>query len=318
MIKKVICLASFFLMTQGYADEVDDAGINTVNSFEKLFGVTQGKRRNHTKGFCFEATLIPEPGQINTLSNSSIFSGESNVTGRLSHKGGNNLAADHKHADYGMGLAITSPTGDIHLMSLNTLDFFPVATPQAFAQLTAAQVEGKDAVKKFKENSPDLQRFKAHVANKDKSLIPYEGNTYNSVNSFYLVNNEDKKTPVRFSFVPDQPQAVAIEPKQDFFLENMQHNLDQADIVWNMVITIANDKDIVDNAAIPWEGEHEQLVAAKLNVISISSEEAGKCDAINYDPLVLSPGFEASSDPLLQARRSAYALSFARRLSEKK
>jgi len=25
----------------------------TVDSFEKLFGVTQGRRRNHTKGFCF-------------------------------------------------------------------------------------------------------------------------------------------------------------------------------------------------------------------------------------------------------------------------
>ena len=317
MIKNLMLVSILMLTTQGVAADANTAGVETVNSFEKLFGVTQGKRRNHTKGFCFEGRFLPIGEEISKFSTSSIFSGKANVIGRLSHKGGNNMAPDHKHADYGMGLSINTATAETHLMSMNTLDFFPVATPQAFAELTAAQVQGKDAVKAFKENSPDLQRFKAHAANKDKTLKPYEGSTYNSVNSFYLVNNEAEKTAVRWSFVPTTSVSVVLEPAQDFFFENMKANLKSNEISWDMIITIANDDDVIDNAAIAWQGHHQKLVAARLVVDSISSEKDGKCDLINFDPLVLSAGFEPSADPLLQARRSAYAASFGRRVSEK-
>ncbi|MEH6358595.1 MAG: hypothetical protein V7745_06370 [Pseudomonadales bacterium] len=74
---------------------------------------------------------------------------------------------------------------------------------------------------------------------------------------------------------------------------------------------------MVDNAAIQWQGEHQQIVAAKLNLVSVSSEQAGECGSINYDPLVLSAGFEPSEDPLLQARRDAYAISVGKHISEK-
>lgn len=316
MIKKIMVVSVLMLMIQGIAADANTAGVETVDSFEKLFGVTQGKRRNHTKGFCFEGRFLPIGEEITKLSSSSIFSAESNVVGRFSHKGGNDLAPDHKYADYGLGLSISTITSETHLMSMNTLDFFPVSTPQAFAELTAAQVQGKDAVKAFKEKSTDLQRFKSHVAKKDKTLKPYEDSTYNSVNSFYLVDNEDNKTAVRWSFVPTQVHEIVLNPAQDFFFENMTKNLETGEIAWDMVVTIANDGDAIDNAAMPWQGDHQELIAAKLVVDAISSESDGKCDAINFDPLVLSSGFEPSADPLLQARRAAYAVSFGRRMSE--
>lgn len=199
---------------------------------------------------------------------------------------------------------------------MNTLDFFPVATPEEFAELTAAQATGGDAVKAFKTSSPDLQRYLAHHTKKDKRLRPYEGTAYNSINSFYLVGENKQKTAVRWSFVPSAPQAVVMEPKQDFFFENMQKNLSKGGVSWNMIITIANENDAVDNAAIPWGGDHLQINAATLKVRAISSEKEGNCDRINFDPLVLSSGFEPSADPLLAARRSSYATSFGRRLSE--
>ncbi|MEM7017804.1 MAG: catalase, partial [Pseudomonadota bacterium] len=201
--------------------------------------------------------------------------------------------------------------------SMNTLDFFPVATPEAFAELTHAKTQGPAAIKAFKLKNSDFQNFKAHMSKKMGVLTPYEGSAFNSINSFYLVNEEKEKTAVRWSFVPVKQQAIVLDPNQNFFYENMQHNLKRHEIVWDMVITIARDDDIIDNAAVQWQGEHTQITAAKLKVISLSSEQVGECDRINYDPLVLSPGFEPSSDPLLQARRIAYAVSFGRRISEK-
>lgn len=316
MIKKAISLSAILMFSHGapaHAAEVP----NVIDSFETIFGVTEGKRRNHTKGFCFNATLTPHDQSIKQFTSSLLFNEELNVIGRLSHGGGNNEAPDDKPGGkYGMGLSITTSSGELHLMALNTLDFFPVATPEAFAELMYAKSQGGDAVKAFKKGNADLQRFKAHMSKKTKVLTPYESKTYNSVNSFYLVNEEGKKTAIRWSFIPNQEESLVLEPKQDFLFENMQQNLNDHELVWDMVVIIANLDDEVDNPALPWEGEHKQIIAAKLKVVSISPEEKGQCGGINYDPLVLSSGFEPSADPLLQARRDAYAISFGRRLAE--
>lgn len=295
-------------------DSSSNTADSTIKSFETLFGVHEGKRRNHIKGFCFEGTLSPSDKEINKYTSSALFNGDLKVIGRLSHK--DNAMADDKAHQYGMGLSISTDSGK-HLMSMNTLDFFPVATPEAFAELMHATTQGKPAVAAFKDKSKDLQRFKAHMAKKDKTLTPYEGSTYNSVNSFYLINAENKKTAVRWSFVPAVNQKIVLEPKKDFFLENMQQNLKTNGVMWNMVVTLANPDDKIDNAAYAWEGDNKKIIAATLKVNSISTEEKGQCDQINFDPLVLSSGFEPSADPLLQARRDVYAKTFGKRLSEK-
>ncbi len=314
---KIITLALLVVTTPlVFANNIETAS-DGVNTFEELFGVTEGKRRNHTKGFCFSAILKPKDKKIQQYSNSSMFTKTSEVIGRLSHKSGKYLAADNKPGEYGMGLSITTASNENHIMSMNTLDFFPVATPEAFAELMHAKVAGSNAVKAFKQKNKDLQRFKAHEATKTKTLKPYEANTFNSVNSFYLVNNEAKKTAVRWSFVPQLQQTLVVTPEQDFFFKNLQQNLTKNTVAWDMIITLANPEDDVNNAAIAWHGEHQKIIAAELTIKAIQREEAGKCDLINFDPLVLSTGFAPSADPLLQARRNAYAVSFDRRLSEK-
>ena len=320
MTNAIVGSSTALIMTIGLIASGANAAnvVSTVDSFEKIFGVTEGKRRNHTKGFCFKGTLAPGDMAIKDFTLSPLFTGESKVIGRLSHKGGNNNAADNKPGEYGMGLSISTASGDKHLMSMNTLDFFPVSTPEAFSQLMYAKTQGSEAVKKFKAGNKDLQRFSSHSAKKKRSLTSYEGSTFNSINSFYLVNNSGEKTAIRWSFVPSKKQSIVTKQDQDFLFENMQKNLSNHGVNWDMVITIANTDDAVNNAAVRWEGEHKKIIAAKLKVISISSEKSGQCDEINFDPLVLSPGFSPSDDPLLQARRTAYAVSFGRRMSEKK
>lgn len=299
------------------AEDLNKAAESTIESFEKKFGVTPGKRRNHTKGFCFKAEFIPNDPAIKQYSISPIFARKTSVIGRLSHKGGNNLAPDNKPTEYGIGLKIVTGTGQNHLMALNTLDFFPVATPQAFAELMRAEVNGKEAVQTFKAKNKDLQNFKKHMAGKSEKLIPYEGSTYNSINSFYLVDTKGKKTAVRWSLVPTQTQKIELEPTENFFFENMQTNLKKHGVAWDMIITFANPEDVIENPALPWKGEHKTVVAATLNVLSLSSEKQGECDAINYDPLILSSGFAPSDDPMLKARQIAYSISFAKRSLEK-
>ncbi|WP_018693730.1 catalase [Algicola sagamiensis] len=295
----------------------DNTSLPTVDAFEKLFGKHKGKRRNHTKGFCFQGKLTPVDKQIELYSNASMFKSESTVIGRLSHKGGKLSPSDNKVGEYGMALAITTSEGQYSAMSMNTLDFFPVSTPQAFLELMQAKVKGKQALADFKVKYPEIKAFKSHMAKKDKTLKPYEAMYFNSINSFYLVNEQGKKTAVRWAFLPTKKHSIVTKPNQDFFFSNIQKNLKAGEVSWDMVITFANENDDINNAAKMWKGPHKQLTAARLTLRSVSSEAKGQCDNINYDPLALAPGIEPSADPILHARRPTYAIAFGRRLTEK-
>ena len=173
MIRAIVGLSFTLFFTNSFAADVHQTADNLINSFEKIFGVTEGKRRNHTKGFCFKGEFIPNAKAMLPYTTNLLFLKKASVIGRLSHKGGNNHAPDDKPADYGMGLSIHTSDG-VNNMSMNTLDFFPVATPEAFADLMIAKTQGAAAVKAFKTKNVDLQRFSANNAKKEKKLTPYE------------------------------------------------------------------------------------------------------------------------------------------------
>lgn len=298
------------------AQDAQTNAVNVITAFEDVFGFTEGKRRNHTKGFCIVGTLTPQDAEIQTLSRSPLFTDQSTVLGRVSHKGGHANPSDAKFGHYGLALEISTDDGDFHQMSMNTEHFFPVSTPEDFTALMQAKAKGAEAVKAFAANSPELRAHKAYHSEIDKSLRPYEGATYNSINSFYLVDADDNRTPVRWSFVPAGEQEIVLDPSEDFFFENMQTNLSKGSVSWDMIVTVANSDDAVDNPAIMWTGAHETITAATLEVTSISREADGQCADISFDPNVVSDGFEPSDDPVLAARSIIYSIALSKRLGE--
>ncbi|MEP3279407.1 MAG: catalase [Stappiaceae bacterium] len=310
-----VCLALLPFAAQ--AQDAAETSEKAFAAFEGTFGVTKGKRRNHTKGFCIVGQFEPVDSAIHKYSKSPIFKGTSSVIGRVSHKGGNDKAADDKFGHYGLAFVMTTPDDDTHIINMNTEHFFPVSTPGAFAELMQAKATSPEAVKVFAANSPELKAHKAHHAKIDKTLRPYEGATYNSINSFHLVNEAGDQTPVRWSFVPATEQKVVLDPKQDFFFENMQANLKAGEVAWNMEIIIANPDDAVTNPAILWTGDHTRIIGGKLVVKAAMLEKDGECDEINYDPTILSDGFEPSDDPMLEVRSLIYAIGVSKRLAEK-
>ncbi len=301
-----LALCAALLPMPAFSDVFETAE-DAMQAFEDVFGVTAGKRRNHTKGSCITGEFRRVDDQILTYSNSPIFTETTTFVGRVSHKGGHNDAADDKFGDYGLAFEITTASDYVHIMNMNTEDFFPVATTEEFVALMQAKAAGKDAVTDFAANSPALRVHKAHHGARDKTLRPYEGATYNSINSFYLVDEAGTQTPIRWSFVPAGNNDVVLDPSPDFFFENMQENLSRGEVAWDMIVTIANADDDILNPAQRWEGDHTTLTAAKLVVHSAVREADGTCDELNFDPMVLSDGFEPSEDPMLEARGAIYS-----------
>lgn len=308
-----ICVA--FLPLSAQADTFETAE-NAMQAFEDVFGVTTGKRRNHTKGYCIAGTFQRVDDQILSYSNSPIFTESATFLGRVSHKGGNSNPPDDVFGDYGLALEIETASGATHIMNMNTEDFFPVPTAEEFVALMQAKAQGAEAVAAFAQNSPELRAHKAHHSARDKTLRPYEGATYNSINSFYLVDEADTRTAVRWSFVPAGEHGIALDTSQTFFFENMQANLSKGEVAWDMIVRIAKPGDDILNPASLWEGDHLQITAAKLVVEAALHEEDSTCGEMNFDPLLLSDGFEPTEDPMLEARSAVYAIGVSRRLSE--
>jgi len=94
----LIALTCAVLPNTSAADPFEQAE-NAMQAFEGVFGVTDGKRRNHTKGYCITGDFFRVDDAILDYSNSPIFTEVSKVVGRVSHKGGKNTAPDNTFGD---------------------------------------------------------------------------------------------------------------------------------------------------------------------------------------------------------------------------
>ncbi|WP_051335929.1 catalase [Aquimarina latercula] len=288
----------------------------TVDVFEKKFGIHEGKRRNHISGFCFSGDLTLKDPAIKKLTTNGIFSEKAlKVNGRFSHKGG--VKKDESGpGEYGMAFEVLLENGNIHKFSMNTLDFFPVSSPEGFLQLMEAKVSGKaEDFDKLKKDHPEFKNFKTHYKSKPKVLKNYANHQFNSVNTFYLENDKGIKTAIRWSFVPKNEIVNIDTTKEVNFYKDLEKTLTKnGPLVWEMVITIANTNDSINDSAIMWTGKHKTIVAATLTINAIAIQ--GACDNTNFDPLQLQKGILPSDDPVLKFRSPTYATSFIRRMQE--
>jgi catalase len=86
---------------------------------------------------------------------------------------------------------------------------------------------------------------------------------------------------------------------------------------WRLIVTVGQAGDPTNDATQPWPEGRQQIDAGTVTIDRASSEDTGRCTAVNYDPLVLPAGIEPSDDPLLSARSAVYARSFTLRAEEK-
>jgi len=150
----------------------------------------------------------------------------------------------------------------------------------------------------------------------------FANSTFNSLNAFRFVAAAGASVPVRWSTVPVQPVAAdSAEPsaagdKNDLF-DDLIAQIAQHPQQWRLIMTIGQADDPTNDATLPWPGGRQQIDACTITIDEASSEDSGRCTAVNYDPLVLPSGIEPSDDPLLSTRSAVYARSFTLRAEKK-
>jgi catalase len=149
----------------------------------------------------------------------------------------------------------------------------------------------------------------------------FANSTFNSLNAFRFVDAAGASVPVRWSTVPVQAVAAdSAEPSaagdENYLFDDLIARIAHHPQQWRLVVTIGQTDDPTNDATLPWPEGHRQIDAGTVTIDQASSEDSGRCTAVNYDPLVLPSGIEPSDDPLLSARSAVYARSFTLRAEE--
>jgi catalase len=124
---------------------------------------------------------------------------------------------------------------------------------------------------------------------------------------------------VRWRTVPEATDAGSEAAKAgdpDYLAADLTQRLAQGPLRWHLLVTLAEPGDSTNDATKRWPDDRRTIDAGTLVIEHTEPQESGPCRDINYDPLVLPAGIEASDDPLLPARSAAYATSYLRRTSE--
>jgi catalase len=286
-------------------------------------GNKPGFRKNHAKGVAvtgyFDAT-----GNGAELSAARVLAtGRTPVIGRFSLAGGDPFVADTPSTARGLGLAFGLPGREQWRTTTLNLPVFPDNSPQGFYDRSIASRDiantekpDPDAMARFLAAHPETAAATA-IIKQHPPTAGFADSTFASLNAFYLIGADGRRTPVRWSFVPNQA-ALPEPPGDNGLFDALVRQLRAGPLTWQLHLTVGEPSDPLTDATVPWPPDRRVIDAGTLTLTSAATEAPGNARDVNFDPLVLPPGIEPTDDPLLSARSSVYAASYRARTGEPK
>ncbi len=292
-------------------------------------GPHEGFRRAHAKGICIAGSFMGSPPGA-ALSVAAVFAGQPiPVTGRFAEAAADPFANDATTVPVrSMALRLQPAGSPEWRMAINDTPGLNVSTPEAFFDNVRASTPdpatGKPdpaKMKAFLDAHPETVAFFDRM--KKRPLASgFADDSYNSIDGFIFVGADGTRRLVRWSMQAEEPFASLTHEElasrtPNYLFDDLLARVAHGPVKWRMIVTVANPGD-PNRAAEVWPDDRQQVDVGELTIVHVESERAGNCQDLNFDPLVLPPGVEASDDPIPLARSAVYAASFRRRSGETK
>jgi catalase len=298
-----------------------------IDQFEATFGKFEGYRRSGAKGICASGEFVGT-SDARALSTASVFSGKPvPVVVRFSVGGANPKAPDNAKSQRNLALQFNLPDGEQWLMGNISAPVFGASSPPQFFGLLASRqpdpatkLPDPAKVKAFNDANPDVLLLPKYLASQP---VPASFGSVNywGVHAFGFVNASGVKEFGKWIFEPvgglqgltdDEAKAKGAS----FLFDDLRQRVKDGKVAFNFNLELAQPGDKIDNATIPLPEGRKKVNLGTLKVNAVSEDGGGPCLTINYNPMVMPKGVEASADPMLPARAAPYAISQGRRLSE--
>ncbi len=307
------------------AAPVDPTAI--VNQFEATNGKFEGYRRSGAKGICAAGEFVGS-AEGRALSTASAFSGQAvPVMVRFSVGGANPKAADNTKSQRNLSLRFSLPDGESWMMGNISSPVFGASSPQQLMALVASRqpdpaTKAADPakVKAFNDANPEVLLQGKHFASQP---VPASFGSVNywGVSAYGFVNAQGEKQFGKWIFEPtaglqgltdDEAKAKGA----NFLFDDLRERVKAGKVAFNFNLELAQPGDRIDSATVPLPPDRKKVNMGMLKVTSVSEDGGGPCLAVNFNPMVMPKGVEASADPMLPARAAPYAVSLGRRLGE--
>ncbi|MDX2203947.1 MAG: catalase family peroxidase [Hyphomicrobiaceae bacterium] len=325
---RVLLVATACAMPLHRAAAQDVEPEQVVNALEGTFGVHPGQRRNHIKGTCAAGEFVGT-AEAAAISRSALFAGAPvPVVARFSLPSGNPKIPDTAKTVRGMALQFRLPGNDLQHMTMLNTPVFGAAHPRTFHAGVVAQkpdaATGRpdpERLKAFRAGHPDTDAQARFLASQNPPPS-YANSAFFGIHTFKFVDAARKKTPVRWRFVPQAGEKALADAEltslpPDFLESRLIEATKAGPVRWDMIVSIGEPGDPEIDPTKEWPKERREIKAGTLSITSASPQKGAACEPINFDPLVMAAGIEASEDPILLFRSPSYAYSFSRRTEGK-
>ncbi|WP_192564480.1 catalase family peroxidase [Pseudomonas gozinkensis] len=280
-----------------------------------------GFRRAHGKGMCFTGQFVPTE-QAGDLSSARVFSDNmTQVIGRFSLGAGDPHATDNSTRILSLSLLLKQPDGGEWRMAMINDSFFPTATVEglvamgeAFAPDSITHQPVPARIEAFYEAYPEARKY-IDASDKAPWSRSFASTQFYSINAFAFTNKQNQKRFVRWSWQPRLPfsgwpaeSRDKAEPQALF--DELITRVANKPIVWDLIVTVADPSDPVNDPSQPWPDSRLKVNAGTLTINALSEQATGSCRDTNFDPTIVPNGVAISDDPILHARSGVYAKSF--------
>jgi len=302
-----------------------DANVNVqiVDALQKHYGAHPGYRANHAKGVVAEGSFTSTT-DASALTRSPIYAGTTvPVTVRFSDAGG--LPDMHDAAPdanpHGLAIKLHLPNGADSDIVVNSLKFFPVATPEDFRDLQLAAAASAPGTPK---PTPLDTFLKAHpsVAKAVGTLgtpASFADEEYYGIDAFVFTNKDGKKQAFRYVIAPAKvvhlSKEEAAKKSANYLFDDLPQRLAKGPVTFHIKAQLAAPEDQTKDPTQPWPADRKVVDLGTLTITKTLADSDAQQKKLLFIPGRLTDGIEPSDDPLIAARDGAYAVSFGRRVA---
>lgn len=292
-----------------------------VETMKALAGSHPGFRMAHAKGIVCSGTFRAWP-DASRVTRAPHLQGQTIPTViRFSNASGNPDVHDGLPGQRALSVKFLLSDGKAADILANSIEGFPVRTPEEFLAFLRAQLPdpatGKpapDAVPRFLESHPTARVF---IERLKKKPVPasYAQASYHAEHAFLFTAEDGTSRFGRYRWIPEVGEAylspdVAGKRSPDFLRDELESRLRNGPAVFRLLLQLAAPNDPTDDVTALWPEDRPMTELGRLEVTAISPTSAADERRLVFDPTNRTDGIDLSADPILLARSAAYSISY--------
>lgn len=294
-----------------------------LQQFDAIFGLNPGFRPAHAKGTMLTGTFTPSREAATLTKAPHIIRESTPVTVRFSDSTGIPLVPDNDPNANPRGFAIRFNLAEhVHtdIVSHST-DGFPTRTGQEFLELLKALATSDPKnlagtpLEAFLGSHPKALAF---VQAPKPAPSSFARESYFGVTAMKFTNKDGVSRFGRYRIVPEAgndhlDDAATAAKGPDYLMAEIVERVGKGPVKFKIMVQIANDGDVVDDATVHWPEDRKVLELGTLTLTAPVADGAHEQKQIIFDPIPRVDGIEPSDDPLLELRAAIYLISGRRR-----